>query len=296
MNNFQRKLNNPLSDISEKRNARRSHINVLEKIHIGILNLMPNKIETEHQFINIFSQVPFNVGLHFLRLESYIPKNCSIEYLRNYYLSIMDIDEDTLDGLIITGAPLENMKFEEVKYWDELTSIIDFSKKYIKSTIYICWGAIAGLYYNYNIPKHNVEEKIFGVFSHEVLDKNNKLMKGFDDDFLVPHSRYFSINEQDIRSKEQKLDILSSSKDSGTLLVANKNLSEIYITGHLEYGAETLKKEYERDIRLGKAIKVPVNYFNNDNINSLPKMKWNAHRTLFFTNWLCECLVRSVNQ
>lgn len=259
--------------------------------NIGILNLMPNKIETEKQFFTIFSEILIEVNLHFFRLETYIPKNCDIEYLKENYITFNDIDENFLDGLIITGAPLELKEFHQVKYWEELKSIMEFSKNNIKSTIYICWGALAGLYHHYNIPKNNVDNKIFGIFPHYIVRKDHKLLKGFDDEFLVPHSRYFSIHEKHIKRHENKLDILATNDEIGAFLIASKDLREIYLTGHFEYDRDTLKKEYKRDIILGKSINIPKNYFD-DEVDEVPKMKWKAHRILFFTNWVLECLLR----
>lgn len=259
--------------------------------NIGILNLMPNKIETERQFFTIFSEILMEVNLHFFRLETYIPKNCDIEYLKENYITFNDIDENFLDGLIITGAPLELKEFHQVKYWEELKSIMEFSKNNIKSTIYICWGALAGLYHHYNIPKNNVDNKIFGIFPHYIVRKDHKLLKGFDDEFLVPHSRYFSIHEKHIKGYEDKLDILATNDEIGAFLIASKDLREIYLTGHFEYDRDTLKKEYKRDIILGKSINIPKNYFD-DEVDEVPKMKWKAHRILFFTNWVLECLLR----
>lgn len=258
---------------------------------IGILNLMPNKIETEIHFLNLLSQVSIDIYIYFIRLESYIPKNCSFKYLKDNYITLNDIENDFLDGLIITGAPLELKEFEEVEYWQELSSIMEFSKKNIKSTIYICWGALAGFYYHYGIPKYNLEEKIFGVFPHNVLNKNHRLLKGFDDEFLVPHSRYSLVREEDIR-KEKGLEILSTSDETGIFLVSDKGCNKIFLTGHLEYESETLKKEYERDTKLGKPIKMPKYYSYKDDLNTKLKSRWRAHATLFYTNWIYEYLIR----
>lgn len=258
---------------------------------IGILNLMPNKIETEIHFLNLLSQVSIDIYIYFIRLESYIPKNCSFKYLKDNYITLNDIENDFLDGLIITGAPLELKEFEEVEYWQELSSIMEFSKKNIKSTIYICWGALAGFYYHYGIPKYNLEEKIFGVFPHNVLNKNHRLLKGFDDEFLVPHSRYSLVREEDIR-KEKGLEILSTSDETGIFLVSDKGCNRIFLTGHLEYESETLKKEYERDTKLGKPIKMPKYYSYKDDLNTKLKSRWRAHATLFYTNWIYEYLIR----
>lgn len=256
---------------------------------IGILNLMPNKLETEIHFLNLLSRVSIDICIHFIRLETYIPKNCSFKYLKDNYISFRDIENDFLDGLIITGAPLELKEFEDVEYWQELKTIMEFSKRNIKSTIYICWGALAGFYYHYGIPKYNLEEKIFGVFPHNILNKNHKLLKGFDDEFLVPHSRYSLVKEEDIR-KEKHLEVLSTSDEAGIFLVADKDCNKIFLTGHLEYGAETLKKEYERDIELGKLIEIPKYYSYRDVSNTKLKSRWRAHATLFYTNWIYRYL------
>lgn len=245
---------------------------------IGILNLMPNKIETEEHFLDVLSQVSGDVCVYFIRLETYIPRNSSFEYLKDNYVTFDNV-KDNLDGLIITGAPLEFEKFEDVKYWPELKEIMDFSNKNIKSTIYICWAVVAGLYHHYKIPKHKLKEKVFGVFIHNIVNNKHRLLRGFDDEFLVPHSRYFCIKEKDI-SKIRELEIVSTSDEAGIFLVADKDCSKIFLTGHLEYSADTLKKEYERDKSKGLLTKKPKNYFNNI------KSRWRAHATLFYTNWI----------
>jgi homoserine O-succinyltransferase len=263
-----------------------------EMVRIGILNLMPNKLETELQFLNIFSRLPFDISLYFIRLEKYVPKNCSADYLGNHYIGYSQIQNAGLDGLIITGAPVELKQFEEVDYWEELTCVMEIAKKHIKSTIYICWAALAGLYYHYGIEKQNVEKKVFGVFKHNVKDPEHELFKGFDDEFFAPHSRHSEIREEDIEEKHS-LEILSTSDEAGVFMVSDKACNNIFITGHLEYDAETLKKEYERDLNLGKPIQIPEGYFDNNNPNTTPKMKWKSYCTLFYTNWIFEYLKRA---
>lgn len=254
---------------------------------IGILNLMPNKLETEQHFLNVLSQVSGDICVCFIRLKTYIPRNSSFEYLKDNYVTFDDV-KDNLDGLIITGAPLEFEDFEDVKYWAELKKIMDFSNKNIKSTVYICWAVVAGLYHNYKVPKHNLKEKVFGVFRHSIVNKEHRLLRGFDDEFLVPHSRYFFVKEEDITEIEE-LKILSTSDEAGVFLVADKDCSKIFLTGHLEYSSDTLQKEYERDKRRGLSIKKPKNYFHKNESNV--KNRWRAHATLFYTNWIYEYLI-----
>lgn len=255
-------------------------------IKILIVNLMPKKIETENQFLNIFNNVPFKVKIDFLFMESYRPKNCDINYLKENYKSFKDIKKNKYDGMIITGAPLEKFPFEQVSYWDELVNIMEYSKTNIKTTIHICWGALAGLYYHYDIPKRDLSKKIFGVFKHYIVDKRNKLLTGFDDEFLVPHSRFFYLKSEDI-DKVKDLDILSKSDESGVYLVTNKDNSRIFMTGHGEYDRYTLYNEYNRDIKNGVSPCRPKNYFLDDK----PVVKWKAHYNLLIINWIYHCIL-----
>ena len=250
---------------------------------IAILNLMPNKVETETQFLEIFSSIPFKVYLDFIYINSYIPSNCNIDYLRQNYKFFEDIKDEKYDGMIITGAPVEKMEFEDVEYWEELKNIMEYTKNNVKSTFYICWGAQAGLYYHYGINKYVLDKKVFGVFSHN-KEETNPLFKGFDDDFLVPHSRYTEIRREDIE-KINDIKILSESQEAGVFLVGNNDGSQVFATGHIEYDAFTLKKEYERDKAKGLEIDAPKNYFEKDS-NEIPKIRWKGHCTLLFTNWV----------
>lgn len=255
---------------------------------IAILNLMPNKMETEAQFLEVFSSIPFHVHLDFIYVNSYIPSNCDIDYIKENYKFFDEIKDNKYDGMIITGAPVEKMEFEEVKYWNELNTIMEYTKNNVKSTFHICWGAQAGLYYHYGIPKYTLDEKIFGVFIHKKVDIN-PLFKGFDDDFVVPHSRHTEIRREDIE-KVGELQILSESEEAGILMVGRNDGSQIFTTGHFEYDALTLRKEYERDISKGLSINIPKNYFGED-MEEVPKMKWKSYCTLLFTNWVRYYLI-----
>ena len=212
-------------------------------------------------------------------------KNTSEEYLTNFYKTFDEIKNEKFDGLIITGAPIEHLEFSKVNYWEELKEIMEWSKYNVYSTLHICWGAQAGLYYHYGIPKYMLKEKLFGVFKHEVLEEKEKLVRGFDDEFYVPHSRYTEVKRADIE-KVKELTILAQSKEAGVYLILDDKGRRIFVTGHSEYDPLTLKEEYMRDISKGKNIKIPINYFPDDNPDRKPIVKWRSHADLLFSNWL----------
>jgi homoserine O-succinyltransferase len=257
----------------------------IRPLKIALLNLMPTKQVTEVQILRLLGNSSLQVDITLLHPKTHISKNTSAEHLLSFYKSFDDIKEETFDGLIITGAPVEQMPFEQVNYWDELKEIMEWSKDNVTSTLHICWGAQAGLYYHYGIPKYDLDKKMFGVFEHTVEKKNVMLLRGFDDVFYVPHSRYTTVKTEDIEKMEQ-LDILSVSEESGIYLVASKDGKQIFATGHSEYDPDTLKNEYVRDVNKNLEIEVPRNYFKNDDPKQKTIVKWRSHANLLFANWL----------
>ena len=257
----------------------------IRPLRILVLNLMPKKIETETQFARLLGNSPLQVEMELIHTKSHQSKNVAEDHLLAFYKTFDDVKEQTFDGMIITGAPVEHMPFEEVEYWAELCEIMEWSKPHVHSTFHVCWGAQAGLYYHYGIQKHGVPEKMFGVFPHRVEYKNSMLFRGFDDVFMVPQSRHTTVLREDIE-KVSDLKILSSSEETGVYAVASKNARQFFITGHSEYDTETLKNEYLRDLSQGKPIKMPVNYFPNDDASQPPLMSWRGHAHLLFSNWL----------
>lgn len=257
----------------------------IRALKIGLLNLMPTKITTEIQILRLLGNSPLQVDIVLLHPESYQSKNTPREHLIKFYKTFKDVKDEKFDGLIITGAPVEQMKFEEVAYWDELTEIMDWSVSNVFSTLHICWGAQAGLYHHYGIPKYLLPKKMFGVFPHTDCKKNEKLLRGFDDEFYVPVSRHTEVRKEDI-IKVPELELLSESKEAGVYIVTAKNGRQVFIIGHSEYDPLTLKWEYERDLSKGMEIEIPRNYFTNDDPNEIPVVKWWAHANLLFSNWL----------
>lgn len=257
----------------------------IRPLKIAILNLMPTKIATEIQILRLLGNSPLQVDITLLHPKSHICKNTPEEHLTKFYNTFEDIEQDRFDGLIITGAPVEHLDFEEVTYWEELKKIMEWSKHNVYSTLHICWAAQAGLYYHYGIPKYPVEHKVFGVFPHTVNQKTNKLLRGFDDVFYAPHSRHTEIRKEDIL-KMQDIEILSQSEESGIYIVAAKNGRQIYVTGHSEYDPLTLKSEYDRDLAKGLPIAIPKNYYPENDPNKVPMVKWRSHANLLFSNWL----------
>ncbi len=261
----------------------------IRPLKIIILNLMPNKIVTETQLLRLLGNTPLQIEITLLKTSSYTSKNTSQDHLISFYKTFEDIKNHTFDGLIITGAPVENLEFEDVDYWKELEEIMEFSKSNTTSTMHICWGSQAGLYYHYGIPKFPTEEKIFGIFKHKILNSKTKLTRGFDDEFLVPHSRHTTVRREDIE-KIPELEILAESEEAGVCLVATKDRKNIFISGHLEYERDTLKNEYFRDLSKGMPISIPKNYFMNDHPENDPVVTWRAHAHLLFSNWLNYCV------
>lgn len=257
----------------------------IRPLKIAVLNLMPLKIETETDLIRLLSNTPLQIELTLLKIGSHIPKNTPAEHMDQFYVDFVEIESQKYDGLIITGAPVENMPFEEVDYWDELVTILNWSKTHVTSTVHICWAAQAGLYHHYGISKHLLKQKMFGVFPHHILVKNHPLFRGFDDVFYVPHSRHTEVKIEDILACPE-LQLLSVSDEAGAYMVSARNGREIYITGHSEYTAFTLDNEYKRDLSKGLNIQIPRNYYQGDNPNNDPVVRWKAHANLLFSNWL----------
>ena len=257
----------------------------IRPLKILLLNLMPKKIETETQLSRLLGNSPLQVDFEFIHTKSHVSKNTSAEHLFAFYKTFDDVKNQTFDGMIITGAPVEQMPFEEVEYWDELCEIMEWSKTHVHSTFHICWGAQAGLYYHFGIDKKPLDKKMFGIFPHKVDYKRSILFRGFDDTFMVPHSRHTTVDKADIKAVKA-LKILSSSSEAGVYAVATKGGRQIFITGHSEYDADTLKNEYLRDLNAGKPIEIPKNYFPDDDPEKPPMVTWRAHANLLYSNWL----------
>jgi len=261
----------------------------IRPLRILILNLMPNKIVTETQLFRLLGNTPLQVEITLLKTNTYTSKNTSQDHLISFYKTFEEIKDSSFDGLIITGAPVEKLEFEDVEYWKELEKIMEFSKTNVTSTMHICWGSQAGLYYHYGIPKYSTENKVFGIFEHRILNSKTQLTRGFDDEFLVPHSRYTTVKREDI-IKIPDLEILAESEESGICLVATRDRKQIFISGHLEYDKNSLKEEYLRDYNKGLDIQFPKNYFKGNDSKNEPIVTWRAHAHLLFSNWLNYCV------
>jgi len=270
-------------------NKNRAEHQDIRPLEIIILNLMPEKVETETQLIRLLSNTPLQVKLTLLKTNSYKSKNVSIEHLDSFYKTFDQIKDQNFDGLIITGAPVEHMAFEEVDYWDELVDIMDFSQKHVTSTLHICWGAQAGLYHHYGIDKFRLNKKVFGIYDHKRLSDTHSLLRGFDASFKMPHSRYTETRKDDIL-KHPDLELLSYSEEAGVCLVGSKDLKQVFISGHPEYNQESLAGEYFRDLDKGIDINVPKNYFSDDNPRNSVDVNWRSHAHLLFSNWINYCV------
>lgn len=264
---------------------KRADMQDIRPLKLIILNLMPTKLETETQLLRLLSNSPLQTDVDFLQVKTHKSKNVSRIHLEKFYNTFDEIKDNRYDGMIITGAPVEHLEFEEVDYWDELCQIMEWSKKNVYSTFHICWGAQAGLYYHYGIKKHLLKKKMFGIFPHRSLDETHPLMRGFDDEFYVPHSRHTEVRRQDI-AQVKDLQILSYSEISGVHIVADMACRKFFVTGHSEYDRHTLAREYFRDKEKGLDINIPYNYFPNDDVNLVPVMSWKSSASLLFSNWL----------
>ncbi|MCQ2236754.1 MAG: homoserine O-succinyltransferase [Bacteroidales bacterium] len=257
----------------------------IRPLKILILNLMPTKITTETQLLRCLSNSPLQVDVEFLRTRTHTSKNTPNEHLSTFYKDFEEVKGHKYDGMIITGAPVEQMQFEQVDYWNELVDIMDWTKTNVTNTFHICWGAQAGLYYHYGINKHPLSQKMFGIYKHNIINPQEPLMRGFDDYFYAPHSRHTAVRSEDIRSNDG-LRLLAESDDAGAYIIISADRRQIFVTGHSEYDRDTLKGEYVRDLGRGLEIQQPVNYFPNGDASAIPNVIWRAHAHLLYTNWL----------
>lgn len=280
----------PAVDILRKENifvmdSERASNQEIRPLKIVILNLMPLKIVTETDLIRLLSNSPLQIEVDFMHLESHNPKNTPAEHMAAFYKTFSQISRQNYDGMIVTGAPVEHMQFEEVAYWPEIVRIFDWARNHVTSTLFICWAAQAGLYHHYGIPKYPLKEKLFGVFKHTVNEPLNPIFRGFDDEFYVPHSRYSELHAEDI-ARNPALRILSQSEEAGVYIVAAREGREFFITGHSEYSANTLHEEYLRDKAKNLPIAIPRNYYRNNRPEAKPLVRWKSHANMLFTNWL----------
>ena len=257
----------------------------IRPLRIAVLNLMPLKITTETDLIRLLSNSPLQIELCLMKVKSHTSKNTPIEHMQQFYRDFELMKDEKYDGMIITGAPVENMAFEEVNYWEEITEIFDWAHSHVTSTLYICWAAQAGLYYHYGIPKYPLDRKMFGVFAHRALKPLCPIFRGFDDVFYVPHSRHTEVRRDDIL-RTPGLELLSESEEAGVYLVMGRGGRDIFVTGHSEYSPDTLDNEYKRDLAKDLPIDKPKNYYRNDDPQLPPLVRWRAHANLLFTNWL----------
>ena len=257
----------------------------IRPLKIAILNLMPLKIMTETDLLRLISNTPLQIELDLLEIDGHDSKNTPREHMDTFYKRFDEIKGDNYDGFIITGAPVEKLKFEDVDYWNQLTQIFDWAKHHVTSTLYICWAALAGMYYHYGVPKYVLDKKIFGVFEHKFMDRMNPIFRGFDDRFYVPHSRFSEVRREDI-DKVPELSVISESDESGVYMVMARGGREFFITGHSEYSPLTLDFEYRRDLEKGLNPDIPINYYENNNSQLDPIVRWRSHANLLFSNWL----------
>lgn len=283
--------NLPAIELLEKENIfvmdeNRAHGQDIRPLEIVILNLMPLKITTETDLLRLLSNTPLQLDITFMKLVSHTPKNTPIEHMRMFYIPFERLRDKRFDGMIITGAPVEQMEYEEVSYWDEISEIFTWAKTHVTSTLYICWAAQAGLYHHYGVPKHNLDRKMFGIFKHHITTETFlPIFRGFDDMFRMPHSRHTEVRREDI-VKHKELSIIAESYESGVGIVMAREGREFFITGHMEYNPDTLDKEYKRDMGKRDDVDMPQNYYRNDNPDDGPQVRWRAHANLLFQNWI----------
>ena len=257
----------------------------IRPLRIVILNLMPLKITTETDLVRLLSNTPLQLDIHFMKLKSHTPKNTPIEHMMMFYRDFDEMKDEKFDGMIITGAPVEQLDFEDVGYWDEITRIFSWTRTHVMSTLYICWAAQAGLYYHYGIPKYPLAKKMFGVFPTYPLDPQLPIFRGFDDVFNMPHSRHTEVHKDDILANKE-LELLAESPESGVSMVMARGGREFFITGHLEYSPTTLDSEYRRDMGKRNDVDLPKHYYRDDNPDNAPLVTWRAHANLLFGNWI----------
>ena len=283
--------NLPAIELLEKENIfvmdeNRAHGQDIRPLEIVILNLMPLKITTETDLLRLLSNTPLQLDITFMKLVSHTPKNTPIEHMRMFYIPFERMRDKRFDGMIITGAPVEQMEYEDVSYWDEISEIFTWAKTHVTSTLYICWAAQAGLYHHYGVPKHNLDRKMFGIFKHHITTETFlPIFRGFDDMFRMPHSRHTEVRREDI-VKHKELSIIAESYESGVGIVMAREGREFFITGHMEYNPDTLDKEYKRDMGKRDDVDMPQNYYRNDNPDDGPQVRWRAHANLLFQNWI----------
>lgn len=263
----------------------RANAQDIRPLKLAILNLMPIKITTETDMLRLLSNSPLQINIDFIKLNSHTSKNTPIEHMQQFYIGFDEIRRRKYDGLIITGAPVEQLAYEDVTYWPELKEVFDWAKENVTAKMFICWGACAALYHYYGVPKYDTDAKVFGVFQHTVLDPLNPIFRGFDDVFYVPHSRHTEIKEEDI-AKVPDLKVLASSKDAGIYMLMAQGGRELFLTGHAEYNALTLDTEYKRDLQKGLHIDIPKNYYPYDDPDFQPIVRWRSTGNLIFSNWL----------
>ena len=280
----------PAIDLLKKENIfvmgdARAHAQDIRPLRIVILNLMPLKVTTETDLIRLLSNTPLQLDISFMKLQSHTPKNTPIEHMMMFYRGFETMRNEKFDGMIITGAPVEQLDFEDVSYWNEMIEIFAWARTHVTSTLYICWAAQAGLYYEYGIPKYPLQKKMFGIFPQNKLDAQLPIFRGFDDVFQMPHSRHSEIHREDILAHPE-LKLIAESDDCGVSIVMAREGREFYITGHLEYAPDTLDKEYRRDKDIRDDVEMPKHYYRNDNPDEGPLVSWRAHANLFYSNWI----------
>ena len=280
----------PAIDILKRENIfvmdnSRAHSQDIRPLRIVILNLMPLKITTETDLIRLLSNTPLQLDINFMKLKSHTPKNTPIEHMMMFYRDFESMRHEKFDGMIITGAPVETMDYEQVTYWDEIVDIFNWARTHVTSTLYICWAAQAGLYHYYGVPKYPLDKKMFGIFEQHTLQPQMPIFRGFDDTFMMPHSRHTEIHKEDILARPE-LQLIAESDDSGVSIVMARGGREFFITGHLEYSPNTLDNEYKRDFGVRSDVELPRNYYRNDDPSLPPMVTWRAHANLFYSNWI----------
>jgi homoserine O-succinyltransferase len=266
-------------------NETRAHTQMVRPLQIVVLNLMPLKITTETDLVRLLSNTPLQIEIHFMRLKSHTPKNTPVEHMQMFYKSFKELSLQKWDGMIVTGAPIELLPFEDVEYWEEIKSIFNWARTHVTSTLYICWAAQAGLYHFYDIPKYTLREKKFGIFRQYPLIPDLPIFRGFDDSFMMPHSRHTEVRRSDIE-KEPALQVIAESAESGVSMIMARGGREFFITGHLEYAPDTLDKEYKRDFGKRQDVAKPLHYYRDDDPTKGPVVSWRSHANLFFCNWI----------
>ena len=263
----------------------RAHAQDIRPLRIVILNLMPLKITTETDLVRLLSNTPLQLDINFMKLKSHTPKNTPIEHMMMFYRDFESMRNEKFDGMIITGAPVETMDYEEVTYWDEIVEIFNWARTHVTSPLYLCWAAQAGLYHFYGVPKYPLPKKMFGIFEQHTLVPKMPIFRGFDDRFMMPHSRHTEIRKEDVLARPE-LSLIAESEDSGVSIVMARNGREFFITGHLEYAPNTLDNEYRRDVGVRDDVELPRNYYRNDDPSQSPVVTWRAHANLFYSNWI----------